>query len=263
MRTTWLVQTNVDPESTSPAALRRACATEQFPFYALSVIPGSATLPEMPTIGGPVVFHGRTTLILRAFEHPQWRRGIFFDPKLFQHRAYVQAYGERMLNADAKILTWQELLHEPHASDEFVFLKPNDDLKGFTGSVLRFSECVDLYERLRRTTRPIEPTSEVVLGKPLEVDAEWRLFIVNGEVVTGSMYRPSADPYLPRELLEFAEKAASDWAPASVFVLDVARVHHSWKIVECNCFNGSRFYSADVEFIVRRVSEHQEQRRRE
>lgn len=106
--------------------------------------------------------------------------------------------------------------------------------------------------------RPVAPTSEVVLGKPSEIDAEWRLFLVGGEVVTGSMYRPSADPLLPRELVDFAREAASHWMPASVFVLDIARVDCSWKIVECNCFNGSRFYSADVEHLVRRVSEHQE-----
>lgn len=261
MRTSWVVQTNVEPESISPAALRRACSAEQLPFYALSVIPGSATLPDLPAIDGPVVFHGRTTLILRAFEHPKWRRGVFFDPEQFQHRAYVQAYGERMLNADAQILSWEELINEPRAPDELVFLKPNDDLKRFTGSVLRFSECVDLYWQLRQAARPVAPTSEVVLGKPSEIDGEWRLFLVDGEVVTGSMYRPSGDAYLPRELIEFAHKAASDWMPASVFVLDVARVNHSWKIVECNCFNGSRFYSADVERLVRRVSKHQEQAR--
>ncbi len=258
MRTTWIVQTNVEPESTSPAALRRACFAEQRPFYEVSVIPGSVTMPELPAMDGPVVFHGRTTLILRAFEHPKWRHGVFFDPDHFQHRAYVQAYGERMLNADAQILSWEELLKEPRAPDEFVFLKPNDDLKRFTGSILRFSECVDLYRELRQAARPIAPTSEVVLGKPFEIDAEWRLFVVNGEVVTGSMYRPTRDPHVPRELIDFAQEAASHWTPASVFVLDVARVDRSWKIVECNGFNGSRFYSADLERLVRRISDHQE-----
>ncbi len=42
--------------------------------------------------------------------------------------------------------------------------------------------------------------------------------------------------------------------------LDVARAEGAWKIVECNCFNGSRFYSADVERLVAAVSEHQERR---
>jgi hypothetical protein len=41
--------------------------------------------------------------------------------------------------------------------------------------------------------------------------------------------------------------------------MDVARVEQTWKIVECNCFNGSRFYEADVPAIVRAVSTLQEE----
>jgi hypothetical protein len=72
------------------------------------------------------------------------------------------------------------------------------------------------------------------------------------------MYRPGGDSNLPVELIRFAEDIVSRWTPASVFVLDVARVESAWKIVECNCFNGSRFYSADVERLVAVISEHQE-----
>ena len=258
MRTAWIVQTNVEPESTSPAALRRACSALHSPFHEISVIAGAATLPDMPRVDGPVVLHGRTTLILRALEHPEWRRGIFFDPARFQHSAYVAAYGRNMLNADAQVLSWEALLREPRAPEEQVFLKPNDDLKHFTGQVLRFSECADLYRTLSQRPRPVKPTSEVVVGRPCEVDAEWRLFIVGGAIVAGSMYRPSGDSNLPGELIEFAKKVVSGWTPASVFVLDVARTEGAWKIVECNCFNGSRFYSADVERLVAAVSEHQE-----
>lgn len=258
MRTSWIVQTNVEPESPSPAALRRACAATERPFHEVAVIAGSAALPDLPRIEGPVVFHGRTTLILRALEHPIWRRGVFFDPAHFQHRAYVAGYGDDMLNADAQILSWEDLLREPRAPGEVMFVKPNDDLKYFTGEVLRYSECIDLYRTLRRSARPVEPTSEIVVGRPCEVDAEWRLFVVDGVIVTGSMYRPSGDPGLPDELIRFARRAIARWTPASVFVLDIARVEGFWKIVECNCFNGSRFYSADVERLVTAVSEHQE-----
>jgi hypothetical protein len=99
----------------------------------------------------------------------------------------------------------------------------------------------------------------VVVAEVQEIDAEWRLFFVGSRVAAGSMYRPSAERSLPRELVEFAEAAARRWTPAPVFVMDVARVERDWKIVECNCFNGSRFYEADVAAIAREVSRFQEQ----
>lgn len=260
MRTAWVVQTNVEPESTSPAALRRACEALQSPFFELSVVPRSLALPVMPRVDGPVVLHGRTTLILRALEHPAWRNGIFFDPETFRHDVYAAHYGDRMLNADARVVPWSDLNNEAHPPGEHLFLKPNDDLKYFTGGVFSFQECVAMYNRLMVAGAPVTPATEVVVARPREIDAEWRLFMVNGKAVAGSMYRPSGDARLPGELLSFAEKMASRWVPAEVFVLDVARSEGSWRIVECNCFNGSRFYLADVERIVEEVSVYQEAR---
>lgn len=257
-RTTWIVQTNVEPESTSPSALRRACYCEDRQFCEIAVVAGSPALPDMPAVDGPLVLHGRTTLILRASEHPKWRQGVFFDAERFQHGAYVAGYGEDLVNADARITCWREFVHETRDPDELLFLKPNDDLKSFTGGIRSFADALTLYERLRSAARPVDPTGEIVVARPREVDAEWRLFFVDGQVVSGSMYRPSGDAHVPRDLVWFAEKAASKWTPASVFVMDVARVEATWKIVECNCFNGSRFYAADVRQVVRAVSLHQE-----
>jgi len=55
---------------------------------------------------------------------------------------------------------------------------------------------------------------------------------------------------VPRALIEYAEAAAQRWLPAEVVVMDLARHNGVWKIVEFNCFNGSRFYLANVEAIV-------------
>lgn len=258
MRTTWLVQVRVEPDSTSPAAIRRACSALRLPFHEVSIVSGAASLPELPPIAGPVVFHGRTTLILRAHEHPTWRRGVFFDPLRFRHEAYVDGFGADVLNADAEVRSWEDFLREPHGDDEQFFVKPEDDLKQFSGGVLRFAECADLFRRLGRPGGALGPTSRVVIAKPREIDAEWRLFVVDGAVVTGSMYRPSGEAHVPPEAMAFAERAAARWVPSSVFVMDVARLERTWKIIECSCFNGSRFYAADVERLVRAVSQHQE-----
>src|SRR5436309_2201420 len=102
METSWIVQTNVERESTSPALLRAACGALGLPYHSISVVAGAASLPELPPIPGPVVFHGRNTLIRCALENPRWRHGVFFSTEAFRHGAYVAAYGNDMLNADAR-----------------------------------------------------------------------------------------------------------------------------------------------------------------
>jgi ATP-grasp domain, R2K clade family 3 len=93
------------------------------------------------------------------------------------------------------------------------------------------------------------------------VDAEYRFFVVAGKVISGSMYRPWGDPVIPDDLMDFAAKALNSWTPAPVFVLDIGRVDSSWKIIECNCFNWSRFYQSNTLKVVHAVSEYQQLRR--
>lgn len=255
MKTAWIVQTNVEPESTSPAVLRHACEELELPFHGVAVARDQPRLPDFPHTGGPVVFHGRNTLIQRALEHPLWQKGAFFTPENFRHEAYVAGYGSSMLNADARVMSLDELLSSGHPPNAELFVRPSDDSKRFTGRALRFADLPGVQESLS-----LPGELALVVAEVREVDAEWRLFLVDATVVGGSMYRPSADRVLPTELVQFAERAAQQWTPAPVCVMDVARIDRSWKIVECNCFNGSRFYAADVVAIVHAVSAFQADR---
>jgi len=252
-KTAWVVQTNVEPESPTPTLLRKACAALDLPFHGVSVTRGAASLPNLPTIDGPVVFHGRNTLIQCALADPRWANGVFFSTENFHHDAYVAAYGSAMLNSSARVMSFGDLLALPIAPETKLFLRPWDDSKSFSGQALRFSECRGLHDTMKRST-PAASDVRVVVADLQDIDAEWRLFFVGSTVVTGSMYRPSADRSIPTDLIQFAEEAAHRWTPAPVFVMDVARVQRSWKIVECNCFNGSRFYDANVEAMVDAVS---------
>lgn len=238
--------------------LKRACIENGFPFYEIDVIARSSRLPAMPKVDGPFVLHGRATLMLLAAADPFWSKGMFFDKSNFCHSAYCTHYQQRMLNAEARVMTWDEFLVHQVVFNGPLFIKPNDDLKYFTGDVQPSDAWCQKFAEWVKSGSPIRGSSEIIVSHPKEVDAEWRLFFINGRVVTGSMYRPSSDAYLPPDAVAFAEATAKIWEPAPVFVMDVARSDGSWLVVECNCFNGSRFYSSNVEAIVQAVSEFQE-----
>ena len=256
MPTSWIVQDNL-PKSQSAWRIRSACEKLGLPFYPINVTARSTEPPPMPDIVGPFVLHGGTTFIVHALKDNRWRPGLFFDPARFRHSQYAQHYGPLLLNETASIRTWDSLLHEVGSDHEQFFLKPNDDLKHFTGAVMSRGQLKKMDSEMHRSGVPLDPATEIVVAGPVEVDAEWRLFLVDGRVVSGSMYRPTAEPALPEEAVQLAERAAQRWAPAPVFVMDVARANGAWKIVECNCFNGSGFYVADVERVISAVSNYQ------
>lgn len=228
---------------------------------AITVLPDSKTLMDIPEIakGGPVVFHGRSTLILNALASP-WKHGVFFDPSTFKHQAYADGFGDRFLNHGATVMTWAELLEMAPKSSGYRFVKPNNDFKGFTGQAISLAAVSGLFQSLRAKHGKNLLNTQVVVAQAHEVDAEWRLFVVDGKIITASMYRPMSSAYLPDDVLAFAMSAIQGWTPAPIFTLDVGRAGQQLKIIECNCFNASRLYHADAGKLVRAVSKYQEDR---
>lgn len=238
-RVRWIVER---PRDGSPTASQIQAAVEALggEFALIDVTPRERV--EFPRYDRPTVLHGRRTLLHAAIAHPDYGRAVFFDPAAFRPSAYLSHWGELMLNADARVVSVDEARHENRS--RALFARPDDDDKAFTGRV---------FERGELATTRIE-NDRLVIAPAREVDAEARFFIVDGEIVAESMFRPSVFDRVSLELRACAQAAAKRWAPARVFVLDVGRSEARSGIVEANCFNGSRLYAADAASIVERVS---------
>ncbi|MCA9617209.1 MAG: ATP-grasp domain-containing protein, partial [Myxococcales bacterium] len=102
--------------------------------------------------------------------------------------------------------------------------------------------------------------ADVALCPPRAIDDEWRLFVVDGHVVTGSHYRSgeTLDVHddVPPEVASFGEATAARHAPSPVFVLDVARAGGALRVVEYNCLHGAGFYASDVGAVVRALNDY-------
>ena len=96
------------------------------------------------------------------------------------------------------------------------------------------------------------PEKDVVLCNPKPIQAEWRWFIVNGKIVSGSMYRCHGQLRNIREtdpaVIEEAQALADMWLPFDTVVMDTAITEDSndVKVIEFNCINSSGFYDNDV-----------------
>lgn len=257
MQTTWIVQENLNPTAgrSTLGILAQEVEVAGRNLVRLKVIPFAEELPELPDIPLPFVFYGYSTLITNVWRSPRWRSGVFFDPALFTPAQYAQHYGERYLNADAEILTFSELNARDYDPTGRLFLRPNDDLKKWTGSVMTFGEFQVWFAGFAGDLElPVNANSALQCAPPQEIAAEYRIFLVDGKAVAQSQYRPDACAWVPPEVAAFAEECAAIWLPSPVTVMDIARVESGLKLIELNCFNGCGFYLADVRSIVRNVS---------
>ena len=101
---------------------------------------------------------------------------------------------------------------------------------------------------------PLHKNTEIMISSAKEIWAEYRMFIVNGQYVTGSQYKAGntvrGDSNVDPDIVEFTQQMVDKWSPASAFVIDIARTPDGMKVIEINNINSAGFYEADVQKII-------------
>lgn len=255
----WIVQTNLGGAS-DIGSLVEALAAERIPCRGFEVVPFTGTLPEIEH-DGPVVCYGSTNFILNCRKAGRWIPGVWHDDENFTWSAWAENFGELLLNApdSSERTTIAGLLASPRPDDELVFLRPDRDVKEFSGEVAAIRElkawCRDV---LAGCFDQIGPDTPIVVATPFGIEVEWRLFVVCGQVVAASRYRRrgrlDAREGAPADVVAFGEAVATRWSPATVFTLDVCRSGERLFVLEAQGFNSAGYYSADLQALVRAVS---------
>lgn len=253
----WAVQTNLGSVETIER-LHSACARLELPFAPIVAIPFSDALPELPHEPRTIVY-GSANLCTNVHRSRRWSPGVFFDDERFAFEALLAHCRDQLLNADARLTTLGELAHERLDVDAELFVRPVADEKQFAGNVWHFGALRAWVDALQGDEYGVSRATRVVVSAPKPIECEWRLFVVDGEVVSGSRYRErgrsAISPDLPESVRRFGEAIAATWAPDRVFVLDVAQCEGRLCVIETNGFNSAGFYAADVLAIVRAVSD--------
>lgn len=126
------------------------------------------------------------------------------------------------------------------------------DLKEFNGGVWEFDKFLTWAKDVVLAEYPtVNKDTQIVVGKPHGIDAEWRLFMRdNGEVLACSQYKKKGrvhiDEKVPQAVLDKASEIAKLWAPAPIFTLDLALSGESLWIVEAQSIQSSGFYAANL-----------------
>lgn len=252
----WAVQTNLG--SSEAEKLIKAFKQTGHSYTPLIAIPFTdRPLPDLPT-DRPTIFYGSIGFIKPIWESRKWSPGAVFNEN-FDYRVWSQKWGARCLNDGATVLSIEEFSKSNHPADKLFFLRPCADDKTFTGTVLAFNEMDDWMRGIMGATPDFKDTP-IAVSEPLGISAEWRLYILNGRVVTGSLYkknfRPIRSPDVPHEVIEFGEATAKVWSPASLFTLDVAESGDELYVNEMGSFHSAGLYESDVPKLVSEISEY-------
>lgn len=256
----WVVQRNLTSQADFEG-MKMACEKIGVPFIALDIIPFTAELPHFDRSRRSIIY-GSTTFNALAYEDESLREGIFFNKHNFSIENYNSQWGRHMLNYEAGISTFKELIaNKQYPDDKLLFIRPDDDSKSFAGETKRFDEIEGWFNMLMMVENStLSSDSKIVVSEPYNIQYEWRLWIVNKKVIAASKYREyfklRKEAGCPPSVVAFAEERCLEYTPHEVFVVDVCLCGDEYFIVECGCMNGAGFYKGDIENIITNVSEY-------
>jgi hypothetical protein len=189
---------------------------------------------------GSIITNG-SIMLSRIARERGWKPGGFLNDN-FSYAVWHPHFREHLLNRDAVFTTLGEV--DPHL-DRF-FLRPLADTKVFTGKVFERSDFHPAD--LGPLTTPVLYASVKALGQ------EHRHFVVDGRVITSSLYRMGGavnyGGMVDDVVIAFAERMARLWPPARAFVMDTYVTGDEIGVVELGCIGNAGLYAADLQKLV-------------
>lgn len=271
MKTFWVIQADRNAKRDLEVMTERM-REMMIPFVGCQIAPFATEIEYLfapPPEGTFVIPYGTTKLIALGQELG-WQ-GIFHDPETFRVDAWVKHRSD-MLNQDAELLTVREVEQRFTGwpdEDEHFFIRPVEDFKAFTGMVVPARELA-YWSTSHRTgvafgshtvVRSAKYTLDTVCAvSPAQtIDAEYRYFVVDGRVVTGSMYHLGNKLVMKRvgaDVISLVQQMVDrHWMPHRTCVMDIAIGREfGTKVIEFNTFNASGFYDHDIPAIVDEVT---------
>lgn len=209
---------------------------------------------DLNLINRPVIVIGGYTMA-RISQKYNWKPGTFNNEN-FNYQLWIEKYGkENMLNAEA---TFCSILNSPeHYNTDSIFVRPLHDNKAFSGKVFSINEFISFKNKIlseELSYQTLNKDTEIVIAELKTIYTENRFYVVNGEIVTQSLYKRGGVIYYDINVdpiaKDFANQMIKIWKPASSFVIDIADTDKGLKIVEFNNLNNAGLYDADVYAII-------------
>lgn len=248
----WVVQDNLYNESGYVRFLDALDRLEQ-EYTIVKVVPFSGELIPDVELDGPIMVMGSHSLV-KAARRKGWYPGAYTSDN-FDYRIWRERLGDNLLNYDANVTRFGDV---ECPEDVHFFIRPIHDFKEFSGMVITPENFKAWQEKAVAYGDTLNGDTLVAVSPVKKIRREWRFFVVNGNVVAGSLYKignmVKSDSNVDPEVYDFANKMANEWPMDLAFVIDIALTDDGYKVIEYNCINSAGFYAADCQKIVSALS---------
>lgn len=248
----WILQENIFKEEAYDKFVA-ALARYDMRYSVHKVVPFVGELVPEP------VLHDNNVICMGSYsmrhyaKKKGWVPGVF-DLEPFNFKIQLEHWGDHMLNADSLVCRFEDASF----TDELMFVRPIEDSKVFAGAVFTKDE----FETWQKKVVVLEEDygtsltkdTLIQLSEPKVIHAEYRFWVVKGEIVTASLYKRGDlviySKHVDERFYDFVHERIAEWQPAAAFVIDVCETENGLKVVEIGTLNSCGFYAADLQRLV-------------
>jgi hypothetical protein len=222
-----------------------------------------------------IIFHGSLQHGRGVLKSPFYP-GIYLALENYECYNYYGYFGEHLLNSQYLMMglndvvrnKWKifsQTFRSDRPQDEAVFIRPSNGFKSFPGQTLPLENFEFEFNVLLKSYGGLDLNTLVVISPAKDIEEEYRFIVIDGKVVSGSMYMDKASrsewkAYYDRGcedpgVMDFAVEMSKIYQPDRAYTLDVCRLPDgSYKLIELNSFCCASMYGNDYDKVVDAVN---------
>lgn len=217
-----------------------------------------------------VIFHGSLQHGRRVLK-TKYYPGIYLTLENYECYRYYGYFGEYLLNSNYLMMGLNDVLrNKPRIFGRFgtetIFIRPSDGYKSFPGQTLSYDNFDDEFNTLLKSYGGLDTYKLAVVSPGVEINEEYRFIVVDGKVVSGSLYMDNNNRKIwsayydkgcnDEDAWKFAEEMAKIYQPDRAFTIDVCKLPSGeYKLIELNSFCCGSMYGNDYDKVVMAINE--------
>lgn len=289
----WLVELDVFDDNQE--ALLKAIKDMGYNYKTLQYIPFDDDLvnrvSKLFNENDCVVFYGSLNFG-HKLKKISWIPGVYLNDKALKCSSYYSIFKKDLLHENYWMLPFGDLINKKEQIFEYfdlfqkfskkdqhgkIFIRPDSNSKEFTGMICDWDSFEDNIKLAG--FYDVEPDMQVLISFEIPLLKEWRFVIVDGEPISGSLYRDWSRPeklqyghttkdYVLMHSHSVAEECedliawekAKQWAkmynPDKCWTMDIVKTEKlGYKLLEIGCFSCAGLYGNNLNKVVKSVSE--------
>lgn len=236
--------------------LAKALDENHIEKISVGLIPGKNIITGIENIDFsiPTIFYGSTTLV-ETIKNLSFKPGVWFEKEWFDPRNWVNKRDD-FLNDQQLVVNVGDL------KDNFSFYTKNPvfiksiESKILSGMVLEGNEDYDWWNE---EYNYLKNDDLMILCPVHDIIQEWRFFIINGQIISGSQYKHDHILRIKEPISDIvwnkARKMSEKWMPSKNIVMDICLLKSGeFKVLEWNCVCSSGFYNSDISSILKAIN---------